>query len=234
MSDLLNFARGPLFRLCFVIMVLGLARILFLDIWGAYKAYRKAGDKKMPWRLIASRTFEWIFPVKRLARNRHVYSFFSILFHVGLILVPVFLYAHIHLWKESLGISWPALPYWWAFWLTLCTIVSALFMLIGRMAIKTTRSISRAQDYLWLLLLMVPFVTGFVCANLNISPGTYRLLMLTHVLFADLIFILIPFTKIAHCVLTPLSQLVGTLGWKFPPETDDDICTTLNKKGAPV
>ncbi len=234
MDALLEFARGPLFRLCFAIMVLGLARILFLDLWGAYKAYRKACDKKMPWKLIAGRTFEWIFPVKRLAGNRHIYDVFSILFHVGLILVPVFLFAHINLWKESLGISWPALPYWWTFWLTLCTIVSATFLFVGRLVIKATRSLSRVQDYLWLLLLLVPFVTGFVCANLIVAPGTYRLLMVTHVLFADLIFVLMPFTKIAHCVLAPFSQIISTLGWKFPPATDEDICITLNKKGAPV
>jgi hypothetical protein len=58
--------------------------------------------------------------------------------------------------------------------------------------------------------------------------------MLLHILSAELIFILIPFTKIAHCVLMPISQLICTLGWKFPADTDDAICTTLNKKGAPV
>lgn len=234
MNSFLDFARGPLFRLSFAIMVLGLGRILLLDMWEAFTAYRKTDDKKMPWKLILSRTFQWVFPFKKISQNPHLYSIFSILFHVGLILVPVFLYAHVTLWKESLGISWPALSHGLAFWLTLCTIVSATLMFIGRLVIRATRSISRAQDYLWLFLLLVPFVTGFICANLTVAPGTYQFLMLTHVLFADLIFVLIPFTKIAHCVLAPLSQLVCALGWKFPPATDDDICTTLNKKGAPV
>jgi len=58
--------------------------------------------------------------------------------------------------------------------------------------------------------------------------------MLVHILSANLIFLLIPFTKIAHCVLMPLSQVICTLAWKFPPDTDDDIATTLNKKGDPV
>jgi nitrate reductase gamma subunit len=234
MAALLEFVRGPLFRLCLAIMLLGLARILFLDILAVFKAYKKTGDKKMPWRLIISRTWEWIFPVKRLSNNFQVYSVLSILFHIGLILVPIFLFAHIQLWKESIGISWPALPYSWAFWLTISTIVFAVALFAGRLVIKQARMLSRKQDYLWLILLLIPFVTGFICANLNISPQSYQFFMLVHILSGELIFILIPFSKIAHCVLAPFSQVVSALAWKFPPETDDDISTTLNKKGAPV
>lgn len=234
MVALLDFARGPLFRLCFAIMLLGLARILFLDIWAAYKTYKKTADKKIPWKLILSRSWEWFFPVKRLSNNFQVYSVLSILFHIGLIIVPIFLFAHIQLWNESVGISWPALPYSWAFWLTVSTIVFSIALFIGRLIIRQARVLSRKQDYLWLILLFIPFFTGFICANLNISPQNYQFFMLVHILSGELIFILIPFSKIAHCVLAPLSQVVSALAWKFPPETDDNICTTLNKKGAPV
>jgi nitrate reductase gamma subunit len=234
MNEFLEFAKGPLFRLCFMIMLLGLARIIFLDLWGAYKALKKAGDRIMPWKLIISRTWEWLFPVKRLSHNFQFYSVLSILFHIGLIIVPIFLYAHIDLWKQSVGISWPALPYVWALWLTVATIIFAISLIAGRLIIKQARALSRKQDYLWLILLLIPFLTGFICANLNISPETYQYFILIHVLSGDLIFVLIPFSKIAHCVLEPLSQLVSTLAWKFPPESDENICITLNKKGAPV
>ena len=234
METWLELARGPLFRLCFVIMLLGLARIFLLDIWGIYKAYRKAGDKSMPWKLIISRSLEWLFPVKRIGHNRPVYSIFSILFHIGLLIVPFFLFAHVILWKTSIGVSWITLPYGWAYWLTISTIVFGIALLLGRILSKSSSFLSRKQDYLWPLILLIPFVSGFVCAHLNISPNGYQFFMLMHILSADLIFILIPFTKIAHCVLMPLSQVVCTIAWKFPPETDEDICKTLNKKGAPV
>ena len=233
-TQLLEFARGPLFRLCFAIMLLGLARIFFIDIWSAYKAFKKTDDKKMPWKLIINRSWEWIFPVKRLSNNFQFYSVLSILFHIGLIIVPIFLFAHIQLWKESVGISWISLPYRWAFWLTISTIVFSISLITGRIIIKQARALSKKQDYFWLILLLIPFVTGFICANLNISPQSYQFFMLVHILSGELIFILIPFSKIAHCVLAPLSQVVSTLAWKFPPDTNDDICTTLNKKGAPV
>ncbi len=227
MESLLHFARGPLFRFCLMIMLLGLARILFLDLWEAYRAYRRAGDKKMPWRLIVRRSLEWAFPVKRVSRNPQLYSIASILFHIGLIVVPVFLFAHIGLWKKAVGISWPALPFRWALWLTISTMCFAAVLLIERLFVKSIHSLSRGQDYFWLVLLLFPFITGFVCANLNISAGLYRFLMLVHVLSGDLIFLLIPFTKIAHCVLAPFSQIVDALAWKFPPATDQEIVETL-------
>jgi len=117
MEAWLEFSKGPLFRLCFAVMVLGLIRIFFLDIWGIYKAYRKAGDKTMPWKLIISRGLEWLIPVKRVGHNRPVYSIISILFHIGLLIVPLFLFAHVQLWKESLGFGWITLPYQWAYYL---------------------------------------------------------------------------------------------------------------------
>jgi nitrate reductase gamma subunit len=234
LEELLNLLSGPIFRLCFAIMLLGLLRIFLLDIWSAYKAYRKSCDKTMPWKLILSRSFEWLFPIKRIAHYRPFYSIISVLFHVGLLLVPLFLFAHVQLWKESLGFGWITLPYQWAYWLTLSTIFFAIALFIGRATSKSSSFISRKQDYLWPLILLIPFVTGFVCAHLSVNPKTYQTFMILHVLSGNLIFVLIPFTKIAHCVLMPLSQIICTLAWKFPSETDDAIAKTLNKKGVPI
>lgn len=234
MEALLDFAGGPLFRLTFALMTLGLLRILILDVVGVINSYRKAGDKAMPWGLVIRRSLQWFAPVNRVFRNRPIYSVLSILFHIGLLLVPLFLYAHVLLWEKAIGISWPTLPKLLADVLTLLVVATAILLFIGRVISRSSSFLSRKQDYLWPLVLMIPFVTGFVCANVGVSPALYRIFMLLHILSAVLIFILIPFTKIAHCVLMPISQLICTLGWKFPAETDDAICTTLNKKGAPV
>ena len=234
MESLLEFARGPLFRLTFAIMLLGLARVFILDIWGLVEAYYRAGDKSIPWRLTLTRTLEWIFPVKRMLNHRPFYSLSAFLFHVGLILVPVFLFAHIQLWQAALGVGWSALPRNWADLLTLSTIIFGLAIWAGRIGSRRARAISRKQDYLWPLMLIVPFVTGYLCVNTSLSPTVYQTLMLTHILSAEFIFVLLPFTKIAHCILMPLSQLVMTMAWKFPARVDEDVATTLGKKGAPV
>ncbi|MGC8595763.1 MAG: hypothetical protein ACP5MI_09190 [Candidatus Kryptoniota bacterium] len=234
MQSLIDFARGPLFRLCFTIMLLGLLRVLFIEFWGIYKAYRRACDRKIPWRLVVSRTTEWLFPVRKLVRDTDIYSVLSILFHIGLIGAPLFLFAHITLLKNSTGISWASLPFRWEFWLTLCTIILSFALLVLRLARKSTRHLSRPEDYFWLILLLFPFITGFICANMDISASLYQILMAIHILSGDLIFLLIPFTKITHCVLAPFSQLIDILAWKFPAKTDEDIAMTLNKKGIMV
>jgi len=234
LQDILNFAQGTLFRLTFFIMILGLIRIVILDIWGAVESYRKAGDKKLEWGAAVISTLNWLFPVRRLFTQRPLYSLFSILFHVGLILVPIFLLAHIQLWRASLGFGWPALPEFWADLLTLTTIFFGVALFLGRLASQRSRALSRFQDYFWPILLIIPFFTGYACANLGLTPAAYQWFMLIHVLSGELIFVLLPFTKIAHCVLVPMSQFIIRLSWKFPARINDKIEATLDKKGAPV
>jgi nitrate reductase gamma subunit len=233
-ETLLEFAQGPLFRLTFALMVLGLIRIFILDIWGIAEAYRKAGDKAVPWGQAVARTIQWLFPVKRVLHHRPIYSVVAILFHIGLLVTPIFLFAHVELWKSGLGVGWITLPQTWANWLTLAAIILGVLLFLGRIGSSNARILSRKQDYLWPLLLIIPFITGYVCANMSISPASYQLFMLLHVLSGELIFVLLPFTKIAHCVLMPLSQFVSVIAWKFPASVDDDVCTTLGKKGAKV
>lgn len=57
--------------------------------------------------------------------------------------------------------------------------------------------------------------------------------MLLHVYPADLIMLLIPFTKLGHCVLAPLSQTVTALAWKFPAGAGDRVAATLGYADRP-
>jgi hypothetical protein len=82
--------------------------------------------------------------------------------------------------------------------------------------------------------LVIPFVTGYICSNALIGPKAYQSMMLVHVYSADLILILIPFTKIAHCVLMPLSQLVTAVSWKFVPGAGAKVAATLGYADRPV
>ncbi len=234
MQEILDFCRGPLFRFSFLLMVFGLLRILVLDIWQALIAWRRAGDKRLAWKSATVNTLHWLFPIKKTFTRKPVYSLVSILFHVGLITVPIFLAAHITLWHESTGIRWWAMPHSLADWLTISTIVFALTLFAWRVLSRDARFLSRSQDYLWPILLSIPFITGYACVNTALSARAYEFSMLLHVLSANLIFVMIPFSKIAHCVIQPLSQFMLALAWKFPARIDDKIATTLKKKGAPV
>lgn len=234
MEAWIEFGRGPLFRLSFVLMLLGLGRILFLTLIGMVEAVNRSADKIVPWKDVVLKTFSWLIPVVSLWRKRPIYGFVSVLFHVGLILVPLFLFAHVQLWKGFIGFSWFALPQPLANNLTLLAIAGGILLLIMRITNSASRALSRKQDYFWLPLLVVPFVTGYLCANGEIYPETYQTLMFIHIYSANLIMVMIPFTKIAHCVLMPMSQMVTAIGWKFPVGAGDRVIETLGYKNLPT
>lgn len=154
----LKWAMGPLFWTAFVFMVLGLLRHLGLTIWEAIKTYRRAGDKNIPTKQVMSSTVRWLIPVDRL-KNRWLYSITTFLFHIGVILVPIFLAGHIALWRQGVGISWPALPNSVATALTWVVIVASLAVVVQRVWAKDSRVLSRFQDYALPLLIAIPFVT---------------------------------------------------------------------------
>jgi nitrate reductase gamma subunit len=230
----IEFGRGPLFRMAFALMILGLLRILINTALGILGALRRNPDRIVAWREVVRQTVAWLFPVGRLWRKRPVYSSVSLLFHCGLLVVPFFLAAHVLLWERSVSVAWPPIPQVLADWLTLLTIVTGAALFLGRLLSANARALSRRQDYLWPLLLVVPFATGYICSNALIGPKTYQSLMLIHVYSADLILLMIPFTKIAHCVLAPLSQLVSAVAWKFVPGAGDRVAATLGYAERPT
>lgn len=234
MQAWLEFGRGPLFRLSFALMVLGLLRIFLLTLVGMREAYRRSPDKIVPWRDLLWQTVKWLFPFGKLWSKRPVYSTVSFVFHLGLIPVPLFVAAHVLLWKGTVGFAWPALPQTVADWLTLAVIVAGLALVAGRVFHRGARGISRPQEFVWPMLLVVPFLTGYLCSNAPLAPDAYQWSMLLHVYTGDLIMVMIPFTKIAHCVLLPLSQYVTGLSWKFPGGAGDRVAATLGYADRPT
>jgi nitrate reductase gamma subunit len=233
MEAWIAFGQGPLFRFAFALMVLGLLRVLVLTIVNVAGAYRRSADRMVRWGELGRQTLGWMVPLGRLWRKRPVYSAVSVLFHAGLISVPLSLEAHILLWKRATGLAWPAMPQQAANWLALAVLATGAGLFLGRALDAGVRAISRRQDYLWPLLLIVPFATGWLCSNAALGPRAYQALMLAHVYSGDLILLLIPFTKIAHCVLAPLSQFVTAIAWKFPAGAGDRVAATLGYADRP-
>lgn len=234
MEELLEFAKGPLFRLTFMIMVLGLLRHIVLTIFEMRRALSKAADPVPPFGAPFSKlskvTLSWLIPINHL-KNRMFYSITSILFHIGVIIVPIFLYAHIQLWEKALGFGWPALSSGVADVLTLLTIVTGIGLFIGRLADSGSQGISRPQDYLMTWLIILPFVSGFLATQTNVIPISYTFMMLVHVLSAELVFVLIPFTKITHCVLYPVVHFASNYAWRFVPQGGEKVINSLGKEG---
>jgi len=224
------FARGPLLTLALLAMAAGLLRQVALQVWEIGWAFNRAGDQVVPWRLAIRRNLAWLLPWRYLRRReRASYNFTSFIFHVGIIGVPVFLAGHVAIWRESFGIGWWTLPPALADWLTLATIVAATGLLVGRAWNRASRELSRLQDWMLPILCIVPCITGFLTAHPVWSPIDAQLMYLFHLLSAELLLILVPFSKLVHMVLFWVSQTASELGWRFPPGSGEAVRATLGR-----
>jgi nitrate reductase gamma subunit len=178
-------------------------------------------------------TLNWLFPVDRL-RNRLLFSLTTLVFHVSIILVPIFLAGHIALWERSLGVRWPALPNSMATLLTVLALVSASALVIERIVARDSRALSRFQDYALPLVIAVPFASGFLVMHPGLNPFPYEATLLAHVMSANVLLMLIPVTKLSHMVLLPVTQLVSELTWHFPPDAGSKVAVTLKKESEPI
>jgi hypothetical protein len=229
MMEWLEWARGPAFVFSFSLMVLGLMRILILTIWGIAKTLLRAGDKKVVWKNLITTSLGWILPFKKL-KQRVWYSLASILFHIGIIIVPIFLIEHVALWRRGIGVSWFTISRTLADGLTLLTFAMIILLLIGRLGSREARTLTRGQDVLLPLIILIPFISGLMASHPSFNPFAYQATMLVHVLSSDLVMCLIPFTKLCHCVILPFTQVVAEVGWHFPPNSGTQVRMSLGKE----
>jgi hypothetical protein len=229
----LEWARGPIFRGALAFMILGLVRLAALTLLEIQRAFNRAGDKSIPYSAVAKATFHWLFPFSK-ARNRLYYSLTTVSFHVSILIVPLFLGGHILLWKGGTGLGWPAVPNLLADLLTLVAVGTAVALVVERAAARATRSLSRFQDYALPMLIAIPFASGFWVMHPALNPLSFQAMMLIHVMSANLLLVLIPLTKLSHCVLLPTTQVVSEVAWHFPSESGSEVALALGKESEPI
>jgi nitrate reductase gamma subunit len=228
----IDWASGPLLRLALLVMALGLARVFVLQIVELAIARGRAGDPSAQWRLVARRTLAWVLLWRALRRrDRIAYNTASIVFHAGVIVVPVFLWGHVALWRPAVGLPLPALPPQVADVLTLVTAAALAWLLVWRMAAPAMRVLSGAQDWIAPLLCLGVFLSGFASAHPAWSPIGARSIYLAHLLLGNALLLAVPFSKLQHIVLFWTTQASTELGWRFTPGAGERVRVTLGKQG---
>jgi nitrate reductase gamma subunit len=225
MENAIDLARGPLFALTFGIMVLGLARLVLLQVHDLV-AGKGRRLQNAPWRKILGETFTWALPFKHFIKGTLLFSAASFTMHIGLIIVPLFLADHVALWEAQLGIGLPAIGRGAADVLTLVTL-ACLFVLLGcRVFSWRHRAVSGPGDYWLLVAIIVPFATGFLATHPGLNPFRWDAVMLVHLLGAEVLFVLVPFTKLAHVVLFAFDR-ISELHWQLRPGAGDRVARAL-------
>lgn len=233
MEAWLGWARGPLFWAALTFLILGLVRHLGLAAWEMVRMVWRAGDKQIPARPVLAATLRWLLPVQRV-KDRWFFSLTTLVFHAAGIVVTLLLAGHVELWRRTLGFGWPALPNTLATGLTLAALVSAVALVVERLAARDSRALSRPQDYALPVVVGLPLASGFLVMHPGLNPFPFEATLLVHVLSANLLLVLIPLTKLSHMVLLPLTQLITELSWHFPPDAGSRVAVTLHKEGKAI
>ncbi len=209
-----QFVTGPLAWLAFIIFFFGLVLRIVLYVRGLdWKLDRVTYSVNVSYGIkgaIRSIIF-WIFPFgTRSMRKNPVFTVMVFVFHIGLLITPVFLLAHNVILEEKWGISFWTLPETVSDILTIAVIVSALFLILRRIALPEVRIITNAYDYLLMVISTAPFITGFLAYH---QVSGYEFWLILHILSAEVMLVAIPFTKLSHMVLFFLSR--GQLGMDY-------------------
>jgi nitrate reductase gamma subunit len=233
MDAWLEWARGPVFLFSFTFMFLGLIRHVGLTAWAMVRTMRQAGDKTIPYAQVLSATLKWLIPVDKV-RSQILFSLTSLLFHIAILIVPLFLAGHIVLWTRGLGLSWPAIPNNVADVLTIVAIVTAVALVIQRATAPATRSLSRFQDYALPLLVALPFASGYFVMHPSGNPFSYEATLFVHAMSANVLFVLIPLTKLSHMAFFPSVQMVSEIAWRWPSDSGSKVGLALGKENEAI
>ncbi len=201
-TQVLEFTRGPLFKFSLLVFTLGMLyrffRILFLgwkkdyapprgSAWvGIVKTYLKS--------LII---FPFLPPKFPSSRHRPLTYIAGGMFHAGLFVVIFLLAAHIETWREVLGFGWPSLPTPLVDGAAVVAIVGLITLASNRFVNPVTRMLTGVGDWLNLLFVFLPLVTGWAMYH-HLFGLDYTKLFIAHMVTVDWLLIWIPFSRLSH------------------------------------
>jgi nitrate reductase gamma subunit len=198
MNSLYDILTGPLLWITFIVFIGGmLARLVFLFYLSRKKDPVIYNHISFSWGIKS--IVHWLIPwASSSMRQQPVFSFMVFCFHLTLLAVPLFLNAHNIMWDEAFGISLWSIPDAAADVMTFILIATAIFLVIRRIRRAEVRILTGAWDYTLLILTTAPFITGLFAYH---QWGPYETFLILHIITAQVLLILIPFTKLSHMIL---------------------------------
>jgi nitrate reductase gamma subunit len=203
MREIYNFVSGPLAWLAFILFFGGclyrLVRLFML-----VKEKEPFVFTYMSWKYSLRSIFHWIIPFGTVNWRRHpILTVVTFVFHIGLVIVPIFLLSHVILLDEALNLSWWTLPDTWADVLTVVVIIGCVFFLVRRLTQPEVKFVTSASDFAILAVVAAPFITGFIAYHQWID---YPVMMVLHVVAGEAMLVAIPFTRLSHMLLSPFTR----------------------------
>jgi nitrate reductase gamma subunit len=203
MHDLYSFVSGPMVWIAFIVFIGGsfyrVAQLLLLA-----NRKEKFIYSYMSWKYGLRSILRWITPFGTVNMKRHPFTtIVTFAFHICLVVTPIFLLSHNVLWDMAWDISWWSLPDGIADIMTLVVIAGCIFFLVRRLKLPEVRFLTSASDFVILLIVAMPFITGFVAYH---QWFNYPLFMLLHIVSGEIMLMAIPFTRLSHMLFSPFTR----------------------------
>ena len=115
--------------------------------------------------------------------KRPVMTIATLIFHAGFIIMPLFLNAHVIMFKTTWGFGWASLPEIFTDIVTLFVIICCVIFLLRRLVLKEVKYLTNASDYWLLLIAAAPFITGFLAYH---NTGNYHFWLILHILSGEI------------------------------------------------
>ncbi len=195
--QLLTWARGPGLDLALGIFVLGVVWRL-IEVYSLGRKRDLAPARQHPGASGLRTVLRRSLPPPGMLKASPVSYVGGFVFHIGLALV-VFLFApHILLIKSLTGLSWPGLPSQFIDMVAVLTMMAMLVILADRINKPVKRFLSTFGDWFAWVVTFLPVLTGWMAVQHLLLP--YTLMLALHILSAELLLAVLPFTKLFHAI----------------------------------
>jgi nitrate reductase gamma subunit len=203
MFDIYQFVSGPLAWSAFIIFIGGcLYRLISLLVLVHRK--EKFIYSYMSFKYGLRSILRWSTPFATENMRRHpAMTIVAFAFHICLLVTPLFLLAHVVLIEEAWNLSWWTLPDGLADVMTLIVIAGCIFFFVRRLTQREVQYVTSASDFVLLVIVVAPFVTGFLAYYQWFG---YRTLVILHILSGEIMLVTIPFTRLSHMITAPLTR----------------------------
>lgn len=202
---LLEFARGPGMQWALVIFVLGVAwRLVGIALLlGRKDLARARGDSTFKGG--AHAVVMYSLPPHEMEKRIVFQHIVGYAWHLGYFATVLLFGPHNPFFKSLLGFGWPTLPNTYVLIIGAITLGLMAILLVRKMVNPVLRTISVLDDYISLIVTILPLLLGFMAYA---HVGRYETTLALHLLSVELLLVWFPFGKLMHLFLAIPSRFV--------------------------
>lgn len=203
MNALYQFVSGPLVWAAFVLFIGG-------SFWRLYSLATLAKKKdnyvyeyfSLPHALRS--IMHWVIPfMNESSKKNPALTMVAFVFHLFLLVAPLFVIGHIAMLDKALGISWATLPDGLADAMSFAVVGACIFFAVRRMTVPEVKYVTSASDWAILALAAAPFVTGILAYHQIFDS---KFMTILHMLSGEAMLVAIPFTRLSHMLYAALTR----------------------------